>query len=271
MKRVKSVLHTNQVLLSCIQSIFHTPLPLHLPLPLCQMDDEIASSTFIQILETISNDEILYQKEQEIKRKQTQTKINEQRKQAEISQQMIQMEKENIEKQRQLDEKKEIARKAKEFREAKEMEKKRLEQAKMDRRRADKEYMASIEKGEIGVQIQLQRLKQTLLETNYQPNEYSTAIKSLCMIFKQISSHPDNENYRKIRKDHERFQNDIGRHSGGCELLIAAGFHLIRLDQEDDAVVFFMKEPSIENDMDGWSAWYDGLKSTLEQIEAEML
>jgi hypothetical protein len=34
---------------------------------------------------------------------------------------------------------------------------------------------------------------------------------------------------------------------------------------------FFSREPNIEQDMNGWSDWFDGLKKTLEVIEEEMI
>lgn len=61
---------------------------------------------------------------------------------------------------------------------------------------------------------------------------------------------------------------DIGRHTGGREVLIAAGFTLGAID---DVPSFICKEPNIEKDLDGWSAWFDVLKGTLEVIEKQML
>jgi hypothetical protein len=60
---------------------------------------------------------------------------------------------------------------------------------------------------------------------------------------------------------------DIGRHEGGREVLIAAGFTLGAID---DVPSFICKEPNIEKDLDGWSAWFDILKATLEAIEEQM-
>ena len=61
---------------------------------------------------------------------------------------------------------------------------------------------------------------------------------------------------------------DIGRYAGGREVLIAAGFTVGAID---DVPSFICKEPNIEKDLDGWSAWFDVLKATLDAIEEQML
>ena len=51
------------------------------------------------------------------------------------------------------------------------------------------------------------------------------------------------------------------------EFLIAAGFELGAID---DVPCYLSKEPNIETDMDGWAAWFDLLKGTLDVLEQEM-
>jgi hypothetical protein len=68
----------------------------------------------------------------------------------------------------------------------------------------------------------------------------------------------------KLSKIHE----DIGRHVGGQEVLIAAGF---RLEKLAGIPCFFSAKPHIKTDMDGWSEWFDTLKKTLAVIEEEMI
>ena len=94
------------------------------------------------------------------------------------------------------------------------------------------------------------------------------AIGSLYTLFEQIVRKPEETNYRRVRRDHPKFMEDIGQHVGGREVLIAAGFKLVTLDGVPS---FLSKEPHIESDMDGWSNWFDALKKTLEVIEEEML
>jgi hypothetical protein len=53
-----------------------------------------------------------------------------------------------------------------------------------------------------------------------------SAISALQMIFSQIVSHPEEPKFRRIRRDHPRFLEDIGQYNGGKEVLIAAGFDL---------------------------------------------
>ena len=91
-----------------------------------------------------------------------------------------------------------------------------------------------------------------------------TALSALLTIFTQIAQHPEEINFRKIRRDHPKFDQDIGRHQGGKEILIAAGFQLVTLDE---IPCFYSKEPDLENDMDGWSLWFDNLKANLDAVK----
>ena len=60
---------------------------------------------------------------------------------------------------------------------------------------------------------------------------------------------------------------DIGRHPGGKEILIAAGFELGEIDGVPS---FISKEPDLESDMDRWSAWFDLLKATLALLDEHL-
>ena len=168
-----------------------------------------------------------------------------------------------------LREEQELARRAEEARQSRlaaeqaQLEAQRRERE--DRERVDREWMAGITKGVDGVRQQLVVLKES---TASEPGAHETALTALQALFSQIVAHPEEVKFRRVRRDHPRFNEDIGRHRGGKELLIAAGF---RLGAVDDIPCFISKEPSIENDMDGWSAWFDLLKATAEIIEEEMI
>jgi PUB domain len=139
-----------------------------------------------------------------------------------------------------------------------------VRQKKLADERAEQDWLDSIPKGVEGVTMQLQTIREA---TKHDPIAYQTAITSLQTIFQQINAHPEETKFRRIRRDHETFQADIGRHKGGIELLIAAGFTLGAID---DVPCFLSKEPNIEKDMDGWSAWFDLLKGTLEVLNEEL-
>jgi len=131
---------------------------------------------------------------------------------------------------------------------------------------ADRELLALVPfKGTDGVRMQIDRMRKSLKD---EKKALDVALGSLYTLFDQIVRKPEEVNYRKIRRDHPKFIEDIGRHVGGKEVLIAAGF---RLDKLDGVPCFFSKEPHIESDMDGWSEWFDGLKQTLAIIEEEMM
>ena len=136
-------------------------------------------------------------------------------------------------------------------------------QRRLAQQQAEQEWMDSIPKGPQGVKQQLQTLKES---TKDDAAAQTRALSSLYTIFQQINAHPEETKFRRIRKGHEGFHKDIGRHKGGVELLIAAGFELGAID---DVPCYLSKEPDIENDMDGWSAWFDLLKATLEILEQE--
>jgi len=120
-------------------------------------------------------------------------------------------------------------------------------------------------KGPEGVREQIERMRQALKEDRV---AFDVALGSLYTLFDQISRKPEEVSFRRVRRDHPKFNEDIGRHVGGKEVLIAAGF---RLETLDGVKCFFSREPNIEHDMNGWSDWFDGLKKTLEVVEEEMI
>lgn len=131
----------------------------------------------------------------------------------------------------------------------------------------ERNFLNSIIKGEKGIKIQLQKLKES---TNSNANDYKTAIHSLHTVYSQILSHPEEVKHRKIRRDHPKFLTDIGRHDGGIEFFIASGFTLENSIIDDNEIsCLFSQEPDIEHDMERWTEWFDLLKLTLELIKKE--
>lgn len=191
----------------------------------------------IEILETRALQEQLIKEEEERRRKIEEAQLEQQRKEEEAR--IQQEERERLHQQAQ--------------------------QARQERARQQQQeqnWFNSIEKGAEGVKRYLKRLKQS---TGDQPaHVYAKAVESLYRIFQQINAHPEETKFRRIRRDHEQFVEDVGRHDGGVELLIAAGFELGAID---DVPCYLSKEPDIEKDMDGWSNWFDVNKATLEILE----
>lgn len=140
-----------------------------------------------------------------------------------------------------------------------EMEARRLQME----READDAFLASVPKGLDGVKEQLHVLRQ-----NCNKEDLDTALGALYTLFSQINSKPEEIKFRRIRRDHPKFVNDIGRHLGGKEVLIAAGFTFTEMD---GVKCFFSKEPDLKSDMDGWSEWFNLMKNTLATIEEEMI
>jgi PUB domain len=132
------------------------------------------------------------------------------------------------------------------------------------RRREDREWIQSIphRKTLRGVQEQFRRWLAALPDA-----QRPTSVRAMHRLFQQIVQHPEEDAFRRIRRDHAQFQNDIGQFPGGPELLIAAGFQLGTIDR---VPCFLSMEPNVEVDFDGWSQWFDLLKGTLDLIEQEM-
>lgn len=133
-------------------------------------------------------------------------------------------------------------------------------------READRAFQDSIPKGPDGVRAQLTALRESC---SGEAGAWDVAITALHTLFSQITARPEEIKFRRIRRDHPKFLQDIGRHTpGGVEVLIAAGF---KLEMLDGVKSFFSKEPDLESDMDRWSDWFDRLKMTLQIIEEEMI
>lgn len=136
---------------------------------------------------------------------------------------------------------------------------------------ADRELLALVPNiGPNGVRSQISRMKMALMKDNSDEGNalIMMSLSSLRDMFTQIVRHPEESKYRTVRRDHPKFIQDIGRHVGGREVLIAAGF---RLENVEGVPCLYSKEPDVENDMDGWSDWFDNLKKTLDVIEEQIM
>jgi len=142
--------------------------------------------------------------------------------------------------------------------------------AEEEAREADRAFVASVPRGGDGVRAQIGLIREACRSNTdgSGEKEWNTAIGALHTIFTQIMSRPEEPKFRRIRRDHPKFLEDVGRHPGGKEIFIASGF---RLDNIEGVSCFFSKEPNIEHDMDGWSDWFNELKETLQIIEEEMI
>lgn len=158
-------------------------------------------------------------------------------------------------------EREELAAKAETARKARIEREERMAEEERD---AERSYLDSIHVGLDGVKQQLMVLKNSCKS----PSELGTALESLHQLFHQITSRPEEIKFRRIRRDHPKFLHDIGRHDGGKEVLVAAGF---TFEEIDGVKCYFTKEPDLMNDMDGWSKWFDLIKGSLSIIEEEMI
>eukprot|EP00553_Chaetoceros_curvisetus_P011074 CAMPEP_0204638256 /NCGR_PEP_ID=MMETSP0717-20131115/38995_1 /ASSEMBLY_ACC=CAM_ASM_000666 /TAXON_ID=230516 /ORGANISM="Chaetoceros curvisetus" /LENGTH=327 /DNA_ID=CAMNT_0051657971 /DNA_START=79 /DNA_END=1062 /DNA_ORIENTATION=+ len=137
-----------------------------------------------------------------------------------------------------------------------------LRAAEMERE-AERTFLNSIDVGVEGVKQQLERIRKSCSKA-----DLDIALDALYTLFSQIQSKPEERKFRSVRRDHPKFNEDIGRHEGGKEVLIAAGFTYVEID---GIKCFFSKEPDLASDMDGWSEWFDLIKGTVTAIEEEMM
>jgi hypothetical protein len=224
-------------------------------------DGEVASqSSFIQILKEKVQSEKNAALEQE-KQKEDASR------QQKIAQQKTFLLEEEKRKQQKLEEgirlqkeREELAARAEIARIARIENERRLAQEERDAERA---YLDSISKNVDGVKQQLGILRQSCKSTA----EIDTALGALHTLFHQISARPEEVKFRRIRRDHPKFLEDIGRHKGGQEVLIAAGF---TFEEIDGLKCLFSKEPDV-SELDEWSDWFDLIKGTLSAIEEEMI
>jgi len=123
-------------------------------------------------------------------------------------------------------------------------------------------------KGLEGVRVQLGKMLKPESEGGPSGRERTSALGALHTLFHQIASHPEEIKFRRIRRDHPGFLEDIGKHDGGEGVLIAAGF---RYGVVDEIKCLVSREPDLESDMDGWSEWFGIMKGTVEILEEEMI
>ncbi|KAJ0409107.1 hypothetical protein P43SY_002241 [Pythium insidiosum] len=96
-------------------------------------------------------------------------------------------------------------------------------------------------------------------------NVYRQTLQRLLVLVSNICASPENAAFRSIPKDNPHFHNDIGQHDGGHDALLSLGFR--EMEPEAGKRVFVMEEPNLEEDLDKWSNWFDGLKVMKEFLE----
>mmetsp|Transcript_41377 Transcript_41377/g.81059 ORF Transcript_41377/g.81059 Transcript_41377/m.81059 type:complete len:446 (+) Transcript_41377:190-1527(+) len=140
---------------------------------------------------------------------------------------------------------------------------------------ADRAFQASVSVGREGMEHSLDLLRKGTIEVDnsdellamVNAEDYKGALRTLHKLVNQLVKHPEEENHRRIRRDHEGFIRDIGRFAGGIEFLIAVGFGFSMVEGVKSLVC---REPNLEKELDAWSKWYDRLKLALTILEEEI-
>ena len=93
-------------------------------------------------------------------------------------------------------------------------------------------------------------------------SDLAEALQALQALCTNIIARPEDPTFRTVRLLNDAFQRSVARHRGGVEALLGLGFEQRdTLEGEYEAVFLVLDEPSLEDDYEGWAAWYDGLKA----------
>jgi len=98
------------------------------------------------------------------------------------------------------------------------------------------------------------------------------ARRELHKLFERVVAHPESEACRTINAMNKVFRAKVAPVPGALEVLVAAGFELRLVVETSDSgvetksVVYFWPEPDLASDMDGWTAWFDFVKTVPEAL-----
>jgi hypothetical protein len=101
------------------------------------------------------------------------------------------------------------------------------------------------------------------------PEGLAAALQALQVLCTNVIARPEEVTFRTIRLLNASFQQDVARRPGGVEALLAMGFEE-KESLEEDAIFYVLEEPSLENDYEGWAAWYDAVKSYRDELLTRM-
>ncbi|GLE00421.1 hypothetical protein PINS_up009178 [Pythium insidiosum] len=114
----------------------------------------------------------------------------------------------------------------------------------------------------------LERALSALQHAITDQNKYRNTLQRLLVIVSNICASPENAAFRSIPKDNAHFHEDIGQYDGGHDALLSLGFR--EMEPEAGKRVFVMEEPNLEEDLDKWSDWFDGLKVMKEFLDEKV-
>ena len=101
--------------------------------------------------------------------------------------------------------------------------------------------------------------------------DHAEALQALHLLCTHIVGRPEERMFRTVRLLNAAFQRSVARHAGGVEALLAMGFvESESLEAEEDAVFYVLEEPSLEDDYEGWAAWYETVKAHRDVLQLRM-
>eukprot|EP00510_Aplanochytrium_minuta_P010387 CAMPEP_0184076020 /NCGR_PEP_ID=MMETSP0957-20130417/71446_1 /TAXON_ID=627963 /ORGANISM="Aplanochytrium sp, Strain PBS07" /LENGTH=340 /DNA_ID=CAMNT_0026378511 /DNA_START=117 /DNA_END=1140 /DNA_ORIENTATION=+ len=111
---------------------------------------------------------------------------------------------------------------------------------------------------------------------NSSPQAHLRLLHVLREYFHNIVKLPDRKAFRRINVENPKFRSDVLSISGGCEVLLAAGFKFSledHVDEETNAMIqkifYVLDEPPLE-ELDAWSDWYQLQKFFMDRISKEI-
>jgi hypothetical protein len=110
-----------------------------------------------------------------------------------------------------------------------------------------------------------------LLEGSCECAEFASALQALHLLCANIVARPEEALFRKVRLLNASFQQTVARYPGGVEALLALGFEESEtLEGDEEAVCYVLEEPNLEEDIERWGRWYDGIKAHQAELLGRM-
>ena len=110
-----------------------------------------------------------------------------------------------------------------------------------------------------------------LLEASCEVAEFASALQALHLLCANIVARPEEALFRKVRLLNASFQQTVARYPGGVEALLALGFEESEtLEGDEEAVCYVLEEPNLEEDIERWGRWYDGIKAHQAELIGRM-
>ena len=109
-----------------------------------------------------------------------------------------------------------------------------------------------------------------LLEASCSAAELADALQTLHVLCANVVSRPEDPRFRNLRLLNASLQSSVARHAGGVEALLAVGFAERESLDDEEGVFYVLEEPSVDDDFEAWSGWYESVKGCRDLLLTTM-